>query len=162
LIADSLRPTTDPGPAAEKILYTKNNWLRPVTNVALHQPCSSLPHPVPITHAAETLSRMPVEASRFSHFIHITRRMQKMPAKISVNEAVRLAKDALGDVTNKEMSAWIVANHGMNVQPVIVTVVLGWFLEKEILERSRLKAIEMVEQAKAESAAEKPKGRKTL
>jgi hypothetical protein len=36
------------------------------------------------------------------------------------------------------------------------------FLEKEMLERGRLKALELIEQAKVELAAEKPKGREAI
>jgi len=57
-----------------------------------------------------------------------------MPATIRVQEAVRLAKEALGDVPPQEMADWIATTFGITVQPVIVTVMLGSFLEKEILE----------------------------
>jgi hypothetical protein len=77
-------------------------------------------------------------------------------------EAVRLAKEALGDVPPQEMAAWIATNFGMTVQPVVVTIMLGSLLEREILERDRLKALELLEQAKAEQAAEKPKGRRKI
>jgi hypothetical protein len=83
-----------------------------------------------------------------------------MPATISLQEAVRLAKDALGNVSPQELAAWIATNLGLTVKPVIVTVMLGTFLEKEVLERSRLKALEMIEQARAKPAAEKPKRRR--
>ena len=58
------------------------------------------------------------------------------------------------------MADWIASTFGLTVQPVIVTVILGSLLENEIQERSRLRAIELVELAKAERAADKPKGRR--
>jgi hypothetical protein len=83
-----------------------------------------------------------------------------MPPKIRVLEAVRLAKEALGDVPAQKMADRIASTFSMTVQPVVVTIMLGSLLEKEIIERSRLKAIELIEQAKAEKAAEKPRGQK--
>jgi hypothetical protein len=56
-------------------------------------------------------------------------------------------REALGNVPAPEMAAWIATKLGMTVQPVIVTVMLGSFLEEEILEQSRLKALELIEQA---------------
>jgi len=54
-----------------------------------------------------------------------------MPRTISVQEAVWLAKEALGNVPASEFSVWIATNLGLTVNPVIVTVMLGSFLEKE-------------------------------
>src|SRR5262249_42601788 len=95
---------------------------------------------------------------KLSQFAHLTRRNQQMPPAISVQEAVQLAKDALGNASTEEMAAWIATNLGLPVKPVIVTVMLGSFLEKEHLEQARLKAMELLEKAKPEEA-EKPKGR---
>ena len=81
-----------------------------------------------------------------------------MPA-ISVQEAVRRAQEALGETPTPEMAAWITANLGLTVKPVIVTVMLGSFQEKEILEEARLKALQLMEKVKAEEA-EKPKEKK--
>jgi len=78
---------------------------------------------------------------------------------MSVQEAVRLAKEALGEATAPDMAAWIAANLGLTVKPAIVAVMLGSFQEKEHLERARLKAMELIEKAKAEDA-EKPKRRR--
>ena len=83
-----------------------------------------------------------------------------MADKMTLLEAVRLAKESLGDVPTAEMVAYLEANFGQAVNPVIVTVMLGSFLEREHTERMRLVALEMVEKAKAEQPAEKPKGRK--
>jgi hypothetical protein len=85
--------------------------------------------------------------------------MPDMPAKTSLQEAVQLAKEALGDVSPQEMADWIATNLGTTVQPVIVMVMLGSFLEKEHTDRIRLAALEMVEKAKAEQSMEKPKRR---
>ncbi len=83
-----------------------------------------------------------------------------MPGPISVQEAVRLAKAAKTEASSQEMATWIAENLGMTVLPGIVTAVLGSFLETEHLERSRQKALELVEKAKAEQAVQKPKVRK--
>jgi len=83
-----------------------------------------------------------------------------MAGAISVQEAVRLAKEAVGEASAPELAAWITANLGMTVKPVIVTVMLGSFLEREHLERAKLKALELIEKVKAEEPAEKPKSRK--
>ncbi len=77
-----------------------------------------------------------------------------MPPTIRVQEAVRFAKETLGNVPPQKMAAWIAATFGLTVQPVIVTVMLGSLLEKEIQERSRLKAIKLVEQVKTEQPPE--------
>jgi len=82
-----------------------------------------------------------------------------MPGALSVQEAVRLAKEAMGGASAQEMAAWIAMNLGLTVKPVIVTVLLGSLQEREILDRSRLKAMDLIEKAKAEQPAEKPKGR---
>ena len=83
-----------------------------------------------------------------------------MPVTVSVQEAVRLAKVALGNVPPQELAAWMATNLGLTVKPVIVTVMLGALLEKEQLEQTRLKALELVEKAKAEQPVEKPKARR--
>jgi len=66
-----------------------------------------------------------------------------MTGKISVQESVRLAKEAMGAVPAEEHAAWIAVNHGLTVKPVIVKVMLGLLQEKEHLEQSRLKALEV-------------------
>jgi len=84
-----------------------------------------------------------------------------MPGAISVQEAVRLAKEALSEAPPQELAAWIATNLGLTVKPVIVTVMLGSFQEKEHLERSRQKAMELIEKAKVEEAGEtRARGRK--
>ena len=80
-------------------------------------------------------------------------------AAVSVQEAVRLAKDAMGEAPAPDMAAWIATNLGMTVKPVIVTVMLGSFMERENLDRTKQKAMELAGQMQAEEA-EKPKGKK--
>ena len=82
-----------------------------------------------------------------------------MPPKTSPQEAVQVAKEALGNVPPQEMADWIAKNLDMTVQPAVVMVMLGSFLEKEHVERMRVAALEMVEKAKAEQPAEKPRRR---
>ncbi len=53
-----------------------------------------------------------------------------MAVKIKVEDAVRLAKDPLGEAQAADMAVWIAANLRMTVKPVIVTVMRGSFLEK--------------------------------
>jgi hypothetical protein len=79
---------------------------------------------------------------------------------MSVLEAVRLAQEAVGNAPPEELAAWIAANLGKTVKPVIVTVMLGSLLEKAQLEQGRQRAMELVEKMKAEQEAEKPKGKK--
>jgi hypothetical protein len=79
---------------------------------------------------------------------------------MSVLEAVRRAQESVGNAPPQDLAAWIAANLGMAVKPVIVAVMLGSLLEKAQLERGRQRALELVEKLKAEQAAEKPKGKK--
>lgn len=83
-----------------------------------------------------------------------------MPTAISVQGAVRLAKDALGDVPPQQLADWIAIHLSLTVKPVIVTVMLGSFLEKEHIERMRLAALELIEKASVEPPAAKPQGRR--
>lgn len=68
-----------------------------------------------------------------------------MAGRISVQEAVRLAQEAIGAAAPEDLAAWIALNHGLTVKPVIVKVMLGPFQEKEYLEQTRLKALELGE-----------------
>jgi hypothetical protein len=83
-----------------------------------------------------------------------------MAGAISVQEAVRLAREALGDVPVTLLAGWIGTNLGLTVKPVIVTVILGSFQEKEHLERTRQQALELAENASKDEPAEKPRARK--
>ncbi len=77
-----------------------------------------------------------------------------------VTEAVRMAKEALGDATPEDLAAFISANCGMTIKLAIVTITLASFKEKEGLSRIRERAQELVSQAKADQPADKPKRRK--
>jgi len=79
-----------------------------------------------------------------------------MAGAIRVEEAVRLAKEAMGAALPEELAAWIVSHHGLTVKPVIVKVMLGLFQYRDSLEQSRLKALELAKMLPAAGAAEKP------
>jgi hypothetical protein len=78
-----------------------------------------------------------------------------------VTDAVRMAKEALGDVPPQDLAAYITAQFGIIVKPVIVTITLASLHEKEKLNQSRQRALELIAQAKTDQPAgeEKPKGR---
>ncbi len=75
-----------------------------------------------------------------------------MAGKISVQESVRLAKEAMGAAAPETLAAWIALNHGLTVKPVIVKVMLGLLQEKEHLEHSSQRALEL---ARTEEPAKK-------
>lgn len=66
-----------------------------------------------------------------------------MVGKFNVQESVRLAKEAMGAAAAEDLAAWIALNHGQTVKPVIVKVMLGLLQDKEHLEQSRQKALEL-------------------
>jgi hypothetical protein len=49
-----------------------------------------------------------------------------------VTEAVRKAKEALGDVPPEDLAVYIAANFGMTVKPVIVSITLASFARFEL------------------------------
>src|SRR5271156_2554204 len=77
-----------------------------------------------------------------------------------VTEAVRLAKEALGDASPHDLAAYISANFGMTVKPVIVSITLASFREQEALSQSKRRAEELIAQMQDEPPAEKRKRRK--
>jgi hypothetical protein len=77
--------------------------------------------------------------------------MQQGPSK---REAVRLAKEKLGDVPSTELAAYIQETFGLTIQPITVTVLLGSLLERAILERSSQAIQEQIERWKAENPRE--------
>ncbi len=79
-----------------------------------------------------------------------------MSVKISILEAVRLAKEAMGIETAEELAAWIATYHGLTVKPVIVKVMLGALQEREHLEQIRLKAMELAATMPAGLPQKKP------
>lgn len=83
--------------------------------------------------------------------------MTSTPTKL---EAVRLAREQLGDAPSPQLAAFVESTFGLTIQPTIVTVLLASLREREHLELSRRKAQEEMERASAEPVAKKPR-RKT-
>jgi hypothetical protein len=75
--------------------------------------------------------------------------MSEGPSKL---EAVRLAKERLGEAPAQAMADFIESQLGLKVQPAIVTVLLASLREREHLEQSKLKAEEVIQRARAEQA----------
>jgi hypothetical protein len=63
-----------------------------------------------------------------------------MHAGIGHKEAVRLAKERLGEATAQELAAYIEEAFGLAIRPPIVTVLLGALLERAALDRSAQEA----------------------
>ena len=80
--------------------------------------------------------------------------MQKVMAQM---EAVRAAKEKLGEVTSEEMAAYIREAFGMTIQPFIVAVLIGTGKEREELDRTNRAAREKMEVWKAENPEEAKK-----
>lgn len=72
-------------------------------------------------------------------------------------EAVRLAKERLGEATSGEMAAYIREAFGLTIQPFIVGVLLGTLREREELERTNRAVRERLEAWKAENPEEAKK-----
>ncbi len=75
-------------------------------------------------------------------------------------EAVRAAKEQLGDVTAGELAAYVAEVFGLTIKPAIVTVLLGSLREREELERSSRALLEKLEQVKAEQPSEPANNRR--
>jgi hypothetical protein len=83
------------------------------------------------------------------------------PARPTKLEAVRRAKEQRGDAPAAEIAAFVEAAFGLTIPPAIVTVLLASLREREALEASKRKALELIEQAKAaEAEAEQAAGKK--
>ena len=80
-----------------------------------------------------------------------------MQQSLTHKEAVRLAKDKLGNATAHELATYIQENFGLTIKPATVTVLLGAFQERAMLDRSGQAALEMIEQWKAENPEEATK-----
>jgi hypothetical protein len=72
-------------------------------------------------------------------------------------EAVRQAKDALGDAPAQELAAFIRERYGLAIKPPIVTVILGTFQERDALTRSAQAAEERIQQWRADNPQEAKK-----
>ncbi len=69
-------------------------------------------------------------------------------------EAVRLAREKLGDATSAVLAAYIKDTFGLSIKPAFVTVLLGTLQEREALERSGREALQRLERWKAEHPQE--------
>lgn len=83
-----------------------------------------------------------------------------MAGKVSLQEAVYHARDVLNSGSPQELADWIFNTYGMTVKPVIVTVILGKFLEQEHVDRFERAATEMAQAAALEPPQDQPKQRK--
>jgi hypothetical protein len=89
--------------------------------------------------------------------------MSEVPSKL---EAVRLAKERLGEAPAAEVAAFVEAAFGLKMQPAIVAVLLASLRERESLQASQARAMATIEQARTDQAAsgqaagKKPRGKK--
>jgi hypothetical protein len=68
-----------------------------------------------------------------------------MAQAMSKVEAVRLAKEHRGEASAQEIAVFIERNYGLSIPPAIVTVLLASLREREALEQSKRKALELIE-----------------
>jgi hypothetical protein len=76
--------------------------------------------------------------------------MSEVPSKL---EAVRLARERLGDAPAQQIAALVEAHFGVVIKPAIVAVLLASLRERESLQASQARAMATIEQARAEQAA---------
>src|SRR5258708_7439067 len=74
---------------------------------------------------------VPSRSARFSHLFLV--RAVGMQQGISHKEAVRLAKESLGEATAQELAEYIKERFGLAILPPIVAVILGTFQERAAL-----------------------------
>jgi hypothetical protein len=74
-----------------------------------------------------------------------------MQQEISPREAVRLARENLGNVSSAELAAYIQEVFGLTIKPPFVSVLLGSLQERALLDQSRQLARERIERWKAEN-----------
>jgi hypothetical protein len=73
---------------------------------------------------------------------------------LTQEEAVRLARESLGESTPQEMAAYIREEFGLEIKPGIVTVLLGSLREWDALDRSGQAARARIERWKLENPEE--------
>ena len=78
----------------------------------------------------------------------------RMQQRITHQEAVRLAKERLGDAPSVELAAYIQKEFGLTIRPPIVTVLLGTFQEREALDRTGRAVRARIDGWKAENPEE--------
>ena len=81
--------------------------------------------------------------------------MSEVPSKL---EAVRLARERLGEAPPAEVAAFVEANFGLTIQPAIAAVLLASLRERESLQASQARALATIEQARAEQKPRRKKG----
>jgi hypothetical protein len=69
--------------------------------------------------------------------------MAQVPSKL---EAVRLAKERLGEAPAQDVAAFVEASFGLGLKPAAVAVLLASLRERDELERSKRRALEAVGQ----------------
>jgi hypothetical protein len=77
-----------------------------------------------------------------------------MQQGIDKKEAVRLAKEKLGEATAQELAVYIREAFGLVILPAFVTVLLGTMQERETLNLSGQAALEQLARWKAENPLE--------
>jgi hypothetical protein len=77
-----------------------------------------------------------------------------MKQGIGPKEAVRLAREQLGNVTAQELADYIKQTFGLTILPPIVSVILGTLQERAALESSGRAAQERIKRWKAENPEE--------
>jgi hypothetical protein len=80
-----------------------------------------------------------------------------MQEVLTPKEAVRLAKETLGETTAKDMAAFIQENFGLTILPPIVTVLLGAIQERAALDHTGQVAYEKIQQWREENPEEAKK-----
>src|SRR5262249_52610850 len=76
--------------------------------------------------------------------------MSEAPSKL---EAVRQARERLGEAPPAEVAAYVEANFGLKMQPAIAAVLLASLRERESLQASQARAMATIEQARTDQAA---------
>jgi hypothetical protein len=121
------------------------------------RPGSALKCPASPADNPSCCDSTPGRPSRSARF-HLGReRAARMRQGMPQKEAVRLAKEKLGNATNVELAVWIQEALGLTIKPAIVTVLLGTLQEREALDRSGQSAREKINQWQAENPEEAKK-----
>jgi hypothetical protein len=81
--------------------------------------------------------------------------MSETPSKL---EAVRLARERLGEAPAAQVAAFVEANFGLKMQPAIAAVLLASLRERESLQASQARAMATIEQVRAEQKPRRMKG----
>jgi hypothetical protein len=77
-----------------------------------------------------------------------------MQQGLTHKEAVRLAKESLGEATSAELSVYIQEAFGLAIKPAIVTVLLGTIQERTALDRTGQATYAKIDRWKVENPEE--------